>query len=289
MVSIPCGRAREPTWTRPAILPHAPFSQLLHQSLTTANPPKPFFGQDLSQKAQKSERPRSLLLSLRGAIQTLAWVLSWARPGPIPSPRWSHPDSPCALFYSVSDPSRSRGGGHPGPSWSHPGPERSLQDRAWTGRNRLPGHFRKTHTQNPKLPKKPRLHNFVLKIHANFCLLPCDSSQEPNGNCSENNLFIQGGIFRVDFPPVRIARVWHRFGARRGCVRYRFGIGSGEGAFHLVEGAHVGSNLRWIRDWFGSVGGGWNQSNIGSMKSPRNYNCHYLSNPACSLKHSYRP
>ena len=89
-----------------------------------------------------SERPRSLLLSLGGAIQTLAWVLSWARPGPIPGPRWSRPDSPCALFYSVSDPSRSRGGGHPGPSWSHPAPERSLQDRAWTGRNRLLGHFR---------------------------------------------------------------------------------------------------------------------------------------------------
>ena len=89
-----------------------------------------------------SERPRSLLLSLGGAIQTLAWVLSWARPGPIPGTRWSHPDSPCALFYSVSDPSRSRGGGHPGPSWSHPAPERSFQDRAWTGRNRLLGHFR---------------------------------------------------------------------------------------------------------------------------------------------------
>ena len=63
------------------------------------------------QEAELSERPRSLLLSLGGAIQTLAWVLSWARPGPIPGPRWSRPDSSCALFYSVSDPSRSRGGG----------------------------------------------------------------------------------------------------------------------------------------------------------------------------------
>ena len=43
---------------------------------------------------------------------------SWARPGPILGPRGSRPDSPCALFYSISDPSRSRGGGHPGPSWS---------------------------------------------------------------------------------------------------------------------------------------------------------------------------
>ena len=51
-----------------------------------------------------------------GAIQTLAWVRSWARPGPILGPKGSRPDSPCALFYSISDPSRSRGGGHPGPS-----------------------------------------------------------------------------------------------------------------------------------------------------------------------------
>ena len=65
-----------------------------------------------------SERPRSLLLSLGGAIQTLAWVLSWARPGPIPGPRWSRPDSPCALFYSVSDPSRSEVGAIP----ARPGP-----------------------------------------------------------------------------------------------------------------------------------------------------------------------
>ena len=89
-----------------------------------------------------SERPRSLLLSLGVPSRPHAWVLSWARLGPIPGPRGSRPDSPCALFYSVSDPSRSRGGGHPGPSLSHPAPERSFQDRAWTGRNRLLGHFR---------------------------------------------------------------------------------------------------------------------------------------------------
>ena len=62
----------------------------------------------------RSERPRSLLLSLGGAIQTLAWVRSWARPGPIPGPKGSRPDSPCALFYSISIPSRSQDGGHPG-------------------------------------------------------------------------------------------------------------------------------------------------------------------------------
>ena len=52
-----------------------------------------------------------------------AWVRSRARPGLMPGPKGSRPDSPCALVYRVSDPSRSRGGAHPGPSWSHPGPE----------------------------------------------------------------------------------------------------------------------------------------------------------------------
>ena len=85
-----------------------------------------------------------------GAIKTLAWVRSWACPGPILGPRGSRPDSPCALFYRVSEPSRSRGGAHPGPSWSHPDPERSFQDRAWTGRNRLLGHFRILAAQNCK-------------------------------------------------------------------------------------------------------------------------------------------
>ena len=89
---------------------------------------------------QISERPRRLLLSL--------WMPSRpspgsdrAPPGPILGPKGSRPDSPCALFYSVSDPSRFRGGGHPGPSWSHPGPKCSFQDRAWTSQNRLLGHF----------------------------------------------------------------------------------------------------------------------------------------------------
>ena len=100
-------------------------------------PPPPKLGTD-SRKLVGSERPRSLLLSLGVPSRPLPR----SGPGPIPGPKGSRPDSPCALFYSILDPSRSRGGGHPGPSWSHPAPERSFQDRAWTGRNRLLGHFR---------------------------------------------------------------------------------------------------------------------------------------------------
>ena len=59
-------------------------------------------------------------------------------------------------------------------------------------------------TQNPEIPKKtPRLHELFRKVRANFCLLPCDASQEPDGNCSEKlvqmNFFILGGFFRGGF------------------------------------------------------------------------------------------
>ena len=59
--------------------------------------------------------------------------------------------------------------------------------------------------QIPKTtPKTPRLHELFRKIRANFCLLPCDTSQEPNGNCSEKlvqtNLFYFGWFLGVDFP-----------------------------------------------------------------------------------------
>ena len=79
-----------------------------------------------------SERPRSLFLSLGVP----------SRPSPGPNLARPGPDSPCALFYSVSDPSRSRGGGHLGPSWSRPAPDRSFQHRTWTARNGLLRHFR---------------------------------------------------------------------------------------------------------------------------------------------------
>ena len=62
-------------------------------------------------------------------------------------------------------------------------------------------------TQNPEIPKKtPRLRELFRKVRANFSLLSCDTSQEPNGNYSEKlvqmNFLILGGFFRVDFPPV---------------------------------------------------------------------------------------
>ena len=60
----------------------------------------------------------------------LAWVPSWARPGPIPGPKGSRPDSPCALFYSISDPSRSRGGAIP----ARPGPIPRVPSRIGPGR-----------------------------------------------------------------------------------------------------------------------------------------------------------
>ena len=60
-------------------------------------------------------------------------------------------------------------------------------------------------TQNPEIPKQHLVYtNFFEK---SFCLLPCDTSQEPNRNCSEktcsDDLFFGGGgwIFRVEFPP----------------------------------------------------------------------------------------
>ena len=48
------------------------------------------------------------------------------------------------------------------------------------------------------LQKKARhLCELFSEVRANFCLLPCDTSQEPNGNCSEkpcsDKLFLRGG------------------------------------------------------------------------------------------------
>ena len=66
-------------------------------------------------------------------------------------------------------------------------------------------------TQNPEVPPKNRLRELFRKVRANFCLPPCDTSQEPNRNCSEKlvqmSFFILGGFFgwiiSVDFPPLK--------------------------------------------------------------------------------------
>ena len=154
-----------------------------------------------------------------GAIQPLAWVRSWARPGPIPGPKRSRPDSPCALFYNVSDPSRSRAGGHPGPSWSHPRPGRPFQDRAWTGRNRLLGHFQLNFTcvviflfwgspkashikaSHPHFPHFPRFRFRIFRIFRVFRVFVLRNLLRP--------LFSWGGrdvrIFRI-FPVLGLNR-----------------------------------------------------------------------------------
>ena len=45
----------------------------------------------------------------------------------------------------------------------------------------------KTHPKSRNAKKKtPRLHELFQKVRANFSLVPCDASQEPNGNCSKN-------------------------------------------------------------------------------------------------------
>ena len=59
-------------------------------------------------------------------------------------------------------------------------------------------------TQNPEIPKKaPRSHELFRKVRANFCPLPCDTSQEASGNCSEKTcsdaLFYSGWIFSGGF------------------------------------------------------------------------------------------
>ena len=66
---------------------------------------------------------------------------------------------------------------------------------------------RKAHPKSRNTKKIPRSRELFQKVCVNFCLLPCDTSQEPNGNCYEKlvqmNFFILGGFFRVDFPPLK--------------------------------------------------------------------------------------
>ena len=64
----------------------------------------------------------------------------------------------------------------------------------------------KTHPKSRNTKRTARLREHLRKVRANFCLLPCDASQEPDGNCSHKlvqmNFFILGEFFRVDFPPL---------------------------------------------------------------------------------------
>ena len=58
----------------------------------------------------------------------------------------------------------------------------------------------KTHPKSQNTPKKtPRLHELFRKVRTNFCPLPCDTSQEPSGNCSEKLVQMNFFIFWVDF------------------------------------------------------------------------------------------
>ena len=61
----------------------------------------------------------------------------------------------------------------------------------------------KTHPKSRNTKKTPRSRELFRKVRANFCLLPCNASQEPDGNCSEKlvqmNFFILGGVFSGGF------------------------------------------------------------------------------------------
>ena len=60
----------------------------------------------------------------------------------------------------------------------------------------------KTHPQSRNTKKTPRPHELFRKVRANISLLSCDTSQEPNGNCSDKlvqmNFFILGGFSACD-------------------------------------------------------------------------------------------
>ena len=82
------------------------------------------------------------------------------------------------------------------------------ETRAFYARHLRPAYWRpKDPPQIPKYQKKtPRTRELFRKVRANFCLLPCDASQEPDRNCSEKlvqiNFLILGRFFRADSPPL---------------------------------------------------------------------------------------
>ena len=101
--------------------------------------------------------------------------------------------------------------------------ENCEQTELWTN-----GHCRfwtniggpKTHPKSGNTKKTPRPRELFREIRANFCLLPCDTSQEPNGNCSEKlvqmNFFILGGLFLGGF---LVDRFLSSAGAGGNCAR----------------------------------------------------------------------
>ena len=56
----------------------------------------------------------------------------------------------------------------------------------------------KAHPKSRNTTKTPCLHELFPKVRANFCLLPCDTSQQPDGDCSEK-LVQMTFLFWVDF------------------------------------------------------------------------------------------
>ena len=63
----------------------------------------------------------------------------------------------------------------------------------------------KTHPKSRNTPKNAAFTRTFRRVSANFCLLPCDMSQEPGRNCSEKlvqmNFLLWGGFFSGGFPP----------------------------------------------------------------------------------------
>ena len=62
---------------------------------------------------------------------------------------------------------------------------------------------RQTHPKSGNTKEALHLHELFRKVRTNFCLFPCDTSQEPNRNCSEElvqmSFFILGGFFSGGF------------------------------------------------------------------------------------------
>ena len=52
--------------------------------------------------------------------------------------------------------------------------------------------------------KKHHVYATFRQVRTNFCLLPCDVGQEPNGNCSEKTCSDELFLLQVDFPPLSV-------------------------------------------------------------------------------------